>query len=255
VSTVVAVANQKGGVGKTTTAVNLSAYLALAVRVLLVDVDPQANATSSLGLDPRTVKPGMYEVLLGEASMDDAIVPSGRDGLDVAPTSRGLAGAQVELLDLPDSARRLKTVLEPVRGRYDVTLIDCPPSLGMLTLNALAAADALLVPVQCEYLALEGLGQVMETLDLVRADVNPRLELQAVVLTMHDARTNLSNQVAGDVRAHFPAETCETVIPRSIRLSEAPSFGKPVLEYDPSSRGAAAYAELAQELLRRGLLG
>lgn len=252
---VVAVANQKGGVGKTTTSVNLSAYLALAIRVLLVDLDPQGNATSSLGIDPRTVHPSTYEALIGAAPLPDAIISSGRPNFDLVPASRNLAGAQVELLELPDRNQRLKLALEDVRGLYDVTLIDCPPSLGILTLNGLVAADAVLAPVQCEYLPLEGLGQLVETLTLVRATLNPRLEVMGLLMTMYDARTNLSAQVVDEVRAHFPAETLETVIPRSVRLSEAPSHAKPVLEYDPASRGATAYAELAQELMiRRGLL-
>ena len=254
---VVAVANQKGGVGKTTTAVNLSAYLALAqVRVLLVDLDPQANATSSLGLDPRTVETSIYEALIGDATLGDAIVETRYPGLHLVPASRALAGAQVELVELPERDQRLRRALEDdgVRDRYQVVLVDCPPSLGILTLNALVAADSLLVPVQCEYLALEGLGQLMETIDLVRAELNPRLDLLGVVMTMYDPRTNLSNQVVSEVRQHFPQQTFETLVPRSVRLSEAPSHGKPVVDYDPGSRGAGAYAELAQEVLRRGVL-
>jgi chromosome partitioning protein len=254
---VVALANQKGGVGKTTTAVNLSAYLALAqLRVLLLDLDPQANATSSLGIDPRRVETSIYEALIGEASLTEAIQGTKYAGLDIVPASRALAGAQVELVEVPDREHRLRLALEgaEVRERYQVVLVDCPPSLGILTLNALVAADSLLVPVQCEYLALEGLGQLMETVDLVHAALNPRLDILGVVMTMYDARTNLSNQVVGDVRKHFPTEMLETLIPRSVRLSEAPSFGKAVVEYDPTSRGAGAYAELAQEILRRGVL-
>jgi chromosome partitioning protein len=251
---VVAVANQKGGVGKTTTAVNLSAYLALGVRVLLVDLDPQANATSSLGLDPNGVELSTYDALIGQAPLRDAIVNSGRAQLDLAPSSRALAGAQVELVELADREYRLRTALADVLGDYEVALVDCPPSLGILTLNALVAADLLLAPVQCEYLALEGVAQLMETLELVRATLNPRLQLLGMLMTMFDPRTRLSAQVVDEVRRHFPEHTFETVIPRSVRLSEAPSYGKPVLEYEPTSRGASAYADLAQELIRRGLL-
>jgi chromosome partitioning protein len=251
---VVAVANQKGGVGKTTTVVNLGAYLALGVRVLVVDLDPQANATSSLGLDPGKLTGSTYEGLLGEAALSDVIVSSGRDQLDLAPASRALAGAQIELVEMADREHRLRLALAEVRERYDVVLIDCPPSLGILTLNALVAADLLLAPVQCEYLALEGLAQLMVTIELVHATLNPRLELLGMLMTLFDPRTRLSSQVVDEVRRHFPQRTFETVIPRSVRLSEAPSFGKPVLEYEPTSRGAVAYADLAQELIRRGLL-
>jgi chromosome partitioning protein len=250
---VLAVANQKGGVGKTTTAVNVSAYLALGLRVLLVDLDPQANATSSLGLDPNGIELSTYDVLIGQTPLGEAIISSGRPQLDVAPASRALAGAQVELVDMADRERRLALALDEVRG-YDVVLVDTPPSLGILTLNALVAADLLLAPVQCEYLALEGVAQLMETIELVRATLNPRLELLGMLMTMFDPRTRLSPQVVEEVRRHFPEKTFQTVIPRSVRLSEAPSYGKPVLEYEPSSRGASAYADLAQELIQRGLL-
>jgi chromosome partitioning protein len=254
VSRVLAVANQKGGVGKTTTAVNLSAYLALGVRVLLIDLDPQANATSSLGIEPNGTQASTYEALIGAAPLREAIVSSGRRQLDLVPASRALAGAQVELVDMAERERRLQRALSDVRPGYDLVLIDCPPSLGILTLNALVAADRLLAPVQCEYLALEGVAQLMETIELVRATLNPRLELLGMLMTMFDPRTRLSAQVVEEVRRHFPDRTFDTVIPRSVRLSEAPSFGQPVLEYEPTSRGASAYAELAQELIRRGVL-
>ena len=251
---ILAVANQKGGVGKTTTAVNVSAYLALGVRVLLVDLDPQANATSSLGLDPNGVELSTYDALIGQAPLREAIVNSGRPQLDLAPASRALAGAQVELVEMVDREQRLKSALAEVTDSYEIVLIDCPPSLGILTLNALVAADLLLAPVQCEYLALEGVAQLMETIELIRATLNPRLELLGMLMTMYDPRTRLSGQVIEEVRRHFPDRTFETVIPRSVRLSEAPSYGKPVLEYEPTSRGASAYADLAQELIQRGLL-
>jgi chromosome partitioning protein len=254
VTRVVALANQKGGVGKTTTAVNLGAYLALGLRVLLIDLDPQANATSSLGIDPNGVELSTYEALLGEAALGDVIIATGRSQLNLAPASRALAGAQIELIEMPEREYRLRNTLLPTREQYDVILIDTPPSLGILTLNALVAADALLAPVQCEYLALEGVAQLMETIELVRATLNPRLALLGMLMTMYDPRTRLSSQVVEEVRRHFPDRTFDTVIPRSVRLSEAPSFGKPVLEYEPTSRGASAYADLAQELLRRGLL-
>jgi chromosome partitioning protein len=251
---ILVVANQKGGVGKTTTAVNVSAYLALGVRVLLVDLDPQANATSSLGLDPSGVELSTYDALIGQAPLQAAVVGSGRARLDIAPASRALAGAQVELVDMADREQRLKHALAGLANAYDVVLVDTPPSLGILTLNAMVAADKLLAPVQCEYLALEGVAQLMETIELVRATLNPRLELLGMLMTMYDPRTRLSPQVVDEVRRHFPDRTFHTVIPRSVRLSEAPSYGKPVLEYEPTSRGAGAYADLAQELIERGLL-
>lgn len=250
---VIVVANQKGGVGKTTTAVNLSAYLAVGSRVLLVDIDPQANATSSLGVDWRSLERSVYEALMGAAPLESVIICEVQPGLDLAPGAPALAGAQVELVELEGREERLRRALEPVRERYSLIMVDCPPSLGILTINALAAADAVLVPVQCEYLALEGLGQLMETLDMVRERLNPRLQLLGIVLTMHDQRTNLSTQVIQEVRAHFPRATFESVIPRSVRLSEAPSYGQPARVYDPASRGSLAYAALAEELLRKGI--
>ena len=255
---VVTVANQKGGVGKTTTAVNVGAELARRVRVLLVDLDPQANATSSLGLDPGEDRATTYEVLLGDTAIDEIVLPTGVPGLDLAPASRVLAGAQVELVDLPDRERRLERALAGLvaGGAYDLVLVDTPPSLGLLTLNALVASDLVLVPVQAEYLALEGLGQLVETLEMVRSSLNPRLVLVGILLTMLDSRTNLSAQVAAEVRRHFPAATFAVEIPRSVRLSEAPSFGRSIRQYDPSSRGGRAYAALADELATRlGLNG
>ena len=248
----IAIANQKGGVGKTTTAVHVGAYLGLVDPVLLVDCDPQANATSWLGQDPRTVAPSVYEALLGETPLAEVIRPTGEQGLWLAPASYELAGAQVELVEAPDRELRLREALAPLRDAYELILLDCPPSLGLLTLNALVAADAVLVPVQCEYLALEGLGQLLESVERVREHLNPRLELLGLLLTMADARTNLSTQVQEEVRQHFPEVTFASVIPRAVRLSEAPSHGQSVLRYDPTSRGAAAYAALADELVGRG---
>ena len=250
---IVVVANQKGGVGKTTTAVNLAAYLAIGSRVLLVDVDPQANATSSLGVDWRTLERSVYDALMLHSSLASTIIPNVQPGLDLAPAGPALAGAQVELVEREARELRLRQVLEPLRERYAPVIVDCPPSLGLLTVNALAAADAVLVPVQCEYLALEGLGQLIETLDLVRERLNPRLQLLGIALTMHDPRTNLSAQVIEEVRTHFPRATFESVIPRSVRLSEAPSYGQPARVYDPASRGSLAYAALAEELLKKGV--
>lgn len=247
-SVIIALANQKGGVGKTTTAINLGAYLGeMGRRVLLVDLDPQANATAGLG---RRAPPGRscYEVLITELPVEDAVLDTVQHGLWLLPSSPHLAGAEVELVVTMAREFRLKRVLSGAVQDYDFVLIDCPPSLGLLTVNALTAADEVIVPVQCEYLALEGLGQLMTTLDLVRRNLNPDLCLRGLALTMFDSRTNLSAQVAAEVRRHFP-NTFRAVIPRSVRLSEAPSHGLPITSYDPSSRGAQAYRELAEEVL------
>ncbi len=249
---VLAIANQKGGVGKTTTAANLGVYLAAAGRrVLLIDMDSQANATSSLGFDKHNLPRSIYNTLVDGKALAEVTIPSGRDGLDLAPASVQLAGAEVELVPLMAREHRLARAVDKVRDRYDLVLIDCPPSLGLLTLNALAAADDVLIPLQSEYLALEGLMQLRQTIDLVVGHVNPHLQIFGIVLTMFDGRNNLSSQVQEEVRAHFPGELFDTVIPRNVRLSEAPSHGQSIREYDPTSRGATAYEQLAAEMLHR----
>jgi chromosome partitioning protein len=245
----IAIVNQKGGVGKTTTCVNLCAALREAgKRVLLCDFDPQANSTSGMGVD-KSVSLGVYDVVIGQAKARDAVV-STRFG-DVLPSNKALAGAGIELIGMPRREYLLKDALAPLREQYDFLFIDCPPSLELLTLNALCAADSILVPVQGEYYALEGLSDLMNTVRLVRRSLNPRLELEGVVLTMFDGRTNLALQVAEEVKHYFPGKVYATVIPRNVRLSEAPSHGKPIFAYDRSSRGAEAYGALAAEFLRR----
>ncbi len=244
---ILAVVNQKGGVGKTTTAVNLTAALTeLGLKVLLCDFDPQANATSGLGVDKRKAKYSVYDVVINAVPAQNAIV-STKFG-DVLPSSADLAGAAVELISSEHREHQLKQSLASIKETYDVILIDCPPSLEMLTLNGLAAADSVLVPVQCEYYALEGLSDLMTTLRIVKKRVNPTLDIFAVLLTMFDGRTNFSTQVAQEVRRHFPGKVLSTVIPRNVRLSEAPSHGLPVTAYDRSSRGSLAYKQVAQEI-------
>lgn len=248
--TIVAVVNQKGGVGKTTTAVNLTAALTEAgKKVLLCDFDPQANATSGLGLDKRHLRHNVYEVVIGEANVNDAICHT-KFG-DVLPSTADLAGAAVELLSVERPNYRLQAALEAIRDQYDLIFIDCPPSLELLTLNSLCAADSILVPVQCEYYALEGLTDLMTTLRMVKKRLNPKLEIFGVALTMFDGRTNFSTQVAQEVRRHFPGKVYATVIPRNVRLAEAPSHGLPVTVYDKHSRGAVAYKAMAQEIIEK----
>ena len=250
--TIYAIANQKGGVGKTTTAVNAAACVAEAgYPTLLVDVDPQCNATVGLGL-AKDLEPSIYDVLAGDAALDDAVRPSGLDGLDVVPSSPDLAGASVELPRIEGSETRLRDLVRPTRERYAFVFLDCPPSLGPLTVGALVAADRVLVPVQTEYYALEGVADLMETVGMIQRELNPGLTIAGMLLTMHDGRTRLSRDVERDLREHFPKLVFDTVIPRNIRIGEAPSFGRPVIHHDPHSAGAGAYFDLAKEVAARG---
>lgn len=249
-SRVYAITNQKGGVGKTTTAVNLGACLAqMGKKVLVVDSDPQGNATSGMGLKKNEIKKCLYDVLISEIPLSEVILPTQIQRLWAAPSTIKLAGAEAELVGMMSRDQRLRRALEPIRGKYEFILIDCPPSLGNLTLNALAAADAVMVPIQCEYYALEGVGQLMKTLQLVQKYSNPSLTIEGVVLTMYDNRTNLSQQVAEEIRKFFPDKTYEAIIPRNIRLSEAPSYGLPISIYDERSKGAESYMDLAKEVI------
>ena len=253
---IIAIANQKGGVGKTTTAVNIAASIGYyGYRVLLVDADPQGNATSGFGIQKRTVDRSTYEVLLGQCSARDAILTTPFKGVEVIPSSMALAAAELELADMRDRVMRLKEELVRVKGEYDFVLIDCPPSLGMVTLNALSACDSLIIPIQCEYYALEGLSQLVTTVRQVKRLYNPGIEIEGVLLTMYDGRLNLTLQVVDEVKKYFPEKVFKNVIPRNVRLSGAPSFGQPVLYFDRSSRGSQAYEALTAEILDKNRKG
>ena len=246
---VLAIANQKGGVGKTTTAVNLGAGLAeLGYRVLVVDLDPQGNATTGLGINTHNLQTSIYDVVMHDAALEDSIEPSSLKNLFVAPATIDLAGAEIELVPAFSRELKLKRAIDEIKDDFDFVLIDCPPSLGLLTVNGLAAAGEVVVPIQCEYYALEGLGQLLRNVQLVKSNLNPTLDVSAIVLTMYDARTKLAEQVVQEVRSHFGDKVCRNIVPRTVRLSEAPSFGQPVTVFDPSSRGAIAYRELAKEV-------
>ena len=247
---IIAVANQKGGVGKTTTSVNLAAAIAeMGRRVLVIDLDPQGNASTGLGIDIRSLGTTVYDVLLHDAPIEDCIEPTSVKNLFVLPSNIDLAGAEIELVSVFSRESRLKRSVDTVGEDFDLAIIDCPPSLGLLTINAFVAATEVLVPIQCEYYALEGLAQLFRNVRLVKSNLNPGLDVRHIVLTMYDARTKLAEQVAEDVRTHYPESVCKTVIPRSVRLSEAPSYGQPITTFDPLSRGAVAYRELAKEVI------
>lgn len=251
-SRIICIANQKGGVGKTTTAVNLAASLAATERLtLLVDIDPQANATSGVGLDKARLKHTVYDVLINEAEPQGVVVDTGHPYLHIMPSSADLAGAELELATVSGREQKLKFVLAALAEKYSYVIIDCPPSLNLLTVNAMVAADTVLIPLQCEFYAMEGLSQILNTIRLIQKGLNPLLKIEGILLTMYDARSNLGKEVAEEIRTHFPVQVFETVVPRNVRLAEAPSHGRPVIYYDISSRGAVSYLQLASEIIRR----